>query len=67
MEKYEPSEIDITQWKPKKGDKILLCVTKTDTDLWKGELYKSYGLYYKTFIKDFKVQDMLNLGWELKK
>lgn len=65
MEEYEPDEIDITQWKPKKDDKILLCMTKIDNDRWKGELYKSFGLYYKVFIDDIKLQELLKLDWKL--
>jgi len=65
MEDYDLEEIDISAWKSQKYDKFLLSMTKISENTWKGELYKSYGLYYKALIKDNKVQDILNLGWEL--
>ncbi len=67
MENYEPDEIDITQWQPKIGDTFLISMKKIGADLWKGELYKSYGLYYKILVKEAKAKEMLNLGWELQK
>lgn len=65
MEKYNIDEIDITQWQSQDGDKLLFCMTKIDKDMWKGELHKTFGLYYKTLISDEKVRDLLNSGWKL--
>lgn len=66
MEKYESDEIDITQWEPKIGDEFLLSLKMIDINRWKGELHRSFGLYYKTTLwNDDTIQELLKLGWEL--
>lgn len=66
MGEYAADEIDITQWKPQKDDRLLLAFKKLG-NTWKCELHKSYGLYYKTFVKESKIKEILTLGWELQK
>ncbi len=65
MDTYDQDEIDITKWELKPGDHFLISMKKIDRELWKGELYKSYGLYYVKFFKESDIKNLLNLGWGL--
>lgn len=66
MINYQPDELDITQWQPKGDDnKFLVNFQKIGNDLWKGDLYKTYGLNYKAFVSGEKIREILNLGWIL--
>lgn len=65
ISEFKHNEIDITQWEPQTDDKFLVSFKNMGT-FWKGELYKTYGLYYTTIIKEEDIKKILNLGWYLK-